>query len=105
MQVDVRTGSRPLIISAIVLLAAIALLAVVIPVGSHNVNAWGRAARVAIGALVLLVAMLTYPYGLRDDPTKALVWQTVVTILGLFVLVQGINGWCALRALGVHTPF
>ena len=32
-------------------------------------------------------------------------WATGLLALGAFALFEGLKGWCALRAIGIKTPF
>ena len=105
MWVAVHKNVTPLLVTGVILVAAVLLGAVFIPSYAHSIDAAGRIGRITFGALILLAATFAYPYRLREDSTNALVWQTLLTVVGIFVILEGIKGWCALRAMGIHTPF
>ena len=50
----------------------------------------------AIGAAVILV-------GVSSHDRKAILAGAVVSLGGLFMIFEGVKGWCALRAMGFKT--
>ncbi|MCG3146705.1 MAG: hypothetical protein PCFJNLEI_00139 [Verrucomicrobiae bacterium] len=42
--------------------------------------------------------------GLVSDTVAVIVVGTITAGVGLFVIGEGVSGWCVLRALGVKTP-
>jgi len=86
-------------------LASIVLFGWLVPSHAHLIAEGGRMARILTGCFILVAATLGYPYRLPDGSRGAVTTQILITILGIFVLFEGIRGWCALRALGIHTPF
>ena len=68
-----------------------------------NIDARGRLLRAMIG-LVLIIAALGLVFVL--PPTgwrRALV--VVLSLAGVFCVFEARLGWCAVRALGIKTPF
>ncbi|MDF1814290.1 MAG: DUF2892 domain-containing protein [Verrucomicrobiales bacterium] len=66
---------------------------------SCNIEAKGRWIRGLIG--LLLVGLAAWLWFAKDDTF----WAIGCLCIGLFSLIEALWGWCALRALGIKTPF
>ncbi len=70
-----------------------------------NIDQHGKKARIFLGAFIesigLLLGVLWF---LEFAPAWVGVLAAVVWLGGIFVIVEGVVGWCVLRALGVQTP-
>lgn len=71
-----------------------------------NIDQSGRKIRLVIGAVIestgLMLGVLWY---LGMVPPETIWAAAVLWAVGMFVVIEGAIGWCALRALGVKTPF
>jgi len=71
-----------------------------------NIDQRGRKARILAGALIeapglfLVVMRLT---GMVDGTWPWIVGVSLI-LAGQFMVLEGVLGWCALRACGVKTP-
>jgi uncharacterized membrane protein HdeD (DUF308 family) len=67
-----------------------------------NLEARGRWVRVLSG-LAALVAAIVLVFCLPATGGRRLA-VLLLTLAGIFLLFEGLRGWCALRALGIKTP-
>ncbi|MCE9619769.1 MAG: hypothetical protein K8R92_07650 [Planctomycetes bacterium] len=69
-----------------------------------NIDQKGRTARIIAGALVELLGIAAVVWWFTNGPAW-LIWPAIGCILGgWFVMIEGMLGWCAIRALGFRTP-
>jgi hypothetical protein len=69
-----------------------------------NIDARGKAARLRIGiGGSILGVILLLAWALPSGATLA--WMVTIAILGsgAFCIFEARAGWCALRAMGIHT--
>lgn len=64
-----------------------------------NINRRGRVIRGILGALALAGGVYLI---LRTEHDF---WGVGACALGVFALIEAIVGWCAIRALGIDTPW
>jgi len=64
---------------------------------NKNITGTGRAARILCGIMALAAAVIFY---LED--VSVLPW--VCLPAGLFMIYEGISGWCIMRACKIRTP-
>ena len=55
------------------------------------------------GAVVDVVGSVTIVTGVYIHQMWVIVAGAVVSVAGMFMIFEGIKGWCALRAMGVKT--
>ena len=71
-----------------------------------NIDTRGKNARFVLGAFVesigLLLGVLWF---LSRTPEWTIYLAAASWIMGMFILFEALVGWCAVRALGVKTPF
>lgn len=69
-----------------------------------DIRRGGRLARLVAG-LVLVGSGV----GLYAADVPAAAWgrflQAAMVVVGVFSLVEAVRGWCALRAMGIRTPW
>ena len=71
-----------------------------------NIDAKGRLIRLVYGvALVLIGAVLVFAWALRTGGALAWVVSIVAALGGAFAIFESRKGWCAIRAMGLKTPF
>lgn len=63
-----------------------------------NIERSGRIVRGVVGLLSLVAGI----YLVTADQAF---WGTGLCALGTFAVFEALKGWCALRALGIRTPF
>jgi hypothetical protein len=68
-----------------------------------NIDQGGRKARIVTGAIVDAVGAIVILTGVLRNETWLIVAGALVSATGLFMIFEGANGWCALRAMGVKT--
>lgn len=70
-----------------------------------NIDQRGKTIRIAGGAVLetigLLVGVLWY---LGITPPWTIYPAVAVWLSGMFVIFEGVVGWCAVRAMGFKTP-
>ena len=70
-----------------------------------NIDRRGRVVRSIMGIVLLGIAAIWYP----STPAGASVWlyaaQGLLALSGGFTIFEGLAGWCAIRAMGIKTPF
>ena len=71
-----------------------------------NIDRRGRVLRTSMGVVTDLVGtglVLAWALGVLPD-TWAL-WTGIAALLGgAFMIFEGVNGWCVVRAMGFKTP-
>ncbi|MEX0742106.1 MAG: hypothetical protein WD079_04855 [Phycisphaeraceae bacterium] len=72
-----------------------------------NIDSRGRAVRLVSGILTVLVAIGLAIALLAGYLTSPAWWALALGALigGAFQIYEGWAGWCALRAMGIRTPF
>ena len=72
-----------------------------------NLDSRGRGIRLGIGLVTLAVAVALAALLLTGLIENLYLWFAVLGCLigGGFAVYEGWSGWCALRAMGVRTPF
>lgn len=68
-----------------------------------NIDQRGRKARLVLGAVVAVVGSVTIVTGICIHHLGGIVAGVVVSVAGMFMIFEGIKGWCALRAMGFRT--
>jgi hypothetical protein len=70
-----------------------------------NIDKRGRHLRIVMGAFLETIGLtLGVLWFLEMLPSWA-IWPAVaIWISGMFVIFEGVVGWCAIRALGMKTP-
>lgn len=69
-----------------------------------NIDRTGRRMRAAMGAGLVVVAMGWF--ALMPSAHWAIHGgQALLALGGAFAVFEGLVGWCAIRAMGVKTPF
>lgn len=69
-----------------------------------NIDAKGRAVRLAAGvALVLLASSFLLAWAIPAGGTGLTVLGVLGLAVGAFMIFEARAGWCALRALGIKT--
>ena len=69
-----------------------------------NIDQRGRRSRIISGAIVDLIGIGIFVIGVMRDNLGALIAGGVLSLVGAFMIFEGVRGWCALRAMGVKTP-
>lgn len=70
---------------------------------SCNIDQRGRRARIVAGASVDAVGAVVILAGALCAQTWLIVTGAVVSVAGLFMIFEGIKGWCVARAMGMKT--
>jgi hypothetical protein len=69
-----------------------------------NIDARGRKVRMVIGAITDAVGTGLLVWWFLDGPPW-LIWPAVGCMVGgIFGVIEGAMGWCAVRAMGFRTP-
>lgn len=66
---------------------------------SCNIGRTGRVVRGTIGLACLGIGI----WLLLTD--RAAFWATGLCAIGAFAIFEALKGWCAIRAIGMRTPF
>ncbi|MEI6083385.1 MAG: hypothetical protein WCS70_03695 [Verrucomicrobiota bacterium] len=69
-----------------------------------NIDQRGRTARIVTGAIIDLVGAALLVAGILTGGLELIVAGAVVSGAGMFVIFEGVKGWCVLRAAGIKTP-
>ncbi len=69
-----------------------------------NIDKRGRRIRAVMGALLVLIVVLWFAFAPGASWTVN-VFQALLALGGAFAVFEGLVGWCAIRAMGVRTPF
>jgi hypothetical protein len=64
---------------------------------SKNITGTGRAARILCGIIALAGAVILY---LEDIA----IWPWIAGAAGVFMIYEGLSGWCIMRACKIRTP-
>lgn len=70
-----------------------------------NIDRRGRVLRTSMGVVTALVGvgMLTARLVFHHDAVP--LWAGIAALAGgAFMIFEGVNGWCAVRAMGFKTP-
>ena len=71
-----------------------------------NIDAKGKLIRLIYGAAIaLLGVVLTFAWALRAGGVVAWLVSLVAMLGGAFAIFESRKGWCAIRAMGIKTPF
>ncbi len=68
-----------------------------------NIDQRGRKARIVTGAAVDGVGAVMILAGALRTETWLIVAGAVVSVAGLFMIFEGVKGWCVARAMGFKT--
>jgi hypothetical protein len=69
-----------------------------------NINQQGRTARIIMGAFIESLGIAAGIWWFMGGPAW-LIWPTIGCVAGgWFAIMEGILGWCAMRAMGFRTP-
>jgi len=69
-----------------------------------NINQQGRTARIIMGACIESLGIAAGIWWFMGGPTW-LIWPAIGCVAGgWFAIMEGILGWCAMRAMGFRTP-
>ena len=70
-----------------------------------NIDQRGRKVRILAGAFVESLGILLGVLWFLEWTPAWTIWPALATWLsGMFVIVEGALGWCAVRAMGFKTP-
>ena len=69
-----------------------------------NIDQRGRKARLTAGIIASGAGLVLLLAGYFRDQLPVTLVGTVFIVSGLFMIFEGLKGWCALRALGIKTP-
>lgn len=70
-----------------------------------NIDKRGRALRTTMGAITTLVGAGLLAARYAFDVAAVPPWAGIAAIAGgAFMIFEGVNGWCAVRAMGFKTP-
>ena len=68
-----------------------------------NIDAQGRKARLITGIVVDVVGIALALAGSLTGTMITLIAGAVLSFAGSFMILEGLTGWCVLRALGFKT--
>jgi hypothetical protein len=69
-----------------------------------NINQQGRTARIIMGAAIESLGIAAGVWWFMGGPVW-LIWPAIGCVAGgWFAIMEGILGWCAMRAMGFRTP-
>ena len=69
-----------------------------------NINQQGRTARIIMGAAIESLGIAAGIWWFMGGPAW-LIWPAIGCVAGgWFAILEGILGWCAMRAMGFRTP-
>jgi hypothetical protein len=68
-----------------------------------NIDQRGRKARIVTGAVVDAVGAIMILTGVLRRELSLILAGTVVSVSGLFMIFEGVKGWCVARAMGFKT--
>jgi len=69
-----------------------------------NIDQRGRKARIITGVIIDLIGVAVLVAGIVTGQLALIIAGGVTAGAGMFVIFEGVKGWCALRAIGVKTP-
>lgn len=64
-----------------------------------NINQKGRVWRFFLGFLIFFLGSIMFVAAVPGATAVDRVFQVTLMLFGIFVLTEGVMGWCALRAL------
>lgn len=70
-----------------------------------NIDSKGKAARLICGIVVLVIGTVLVALA-QFEVVQGRVWAYIAIssiVIGIFSIVEGWAGWCALRAMGIKT--
>jgi hypothetical protein len=71
-----------------------------------NIDRRGKTIRLVMGVLLETVGLLLGVLWFMSIGPSWLVWPAAaIWISGMFVIFEAVVGWCAVRAMGMKTPF
>ena len=71
-----------------------------------NIDAKGKLIRLIYGvAFVLLGLVLLFAWALRGGGAVAWLVSVIALLGGALAIFESRKGWCAIRAMGIKTPF
>jgi hypothetical protein len=69
-----------------------------------NIDKKGRAVRIIGGALFDVTGLATIGLGMLVKEKIYLFAGGTASVIGTFMIYEGLRGWCAVRAMGFRTP-
>lgn len=70
-----------------------------------NIERRGRHLRIAVGTVLESAGLLLGVLWFLDQTPDWTIWPAVALwVSGTFVILEGMLGWCAIRAMGMKTP-
>lgn len=70
-----------------------------------NINQKGRLWRFFLGFVLFFLGSIMFVAAVPGGDKADRIFQLAVMLFGVFVLTEGVMGWCALRALfGIKRP-
>jgi hypothetical protein len=68
-----------------------------------NIDQRGRLVRFFLGFFLFFLGSILFVAAIPGTGAGWRTFQTGVMIFGVFVMTEGVMGWCALRAMGKRT--
>ena len=68
-----------------------------------NIDQHGRKARIISGAITDACGALLLLTGVLRSDAWLIVAGAIVSVAGLFIIFEGVKGWCVVRAMGFKT--
>lgn len=68
-----------------------------------NIDQRGKKVRLVTGAIVDAVGAILILAGVLWNQTGYILAGGVVSLAGLFMIFEGVKGWCVVRAMGFKT--
>jgi hypothetical protein len=69
-----------------------------------NISQKGRVVRFLLGLVLFFLGSIMFVAAVPGNGIPWRTFQAGLMLLGIFMIVEGVFGWCALRALGKRTP-
>ena len=70
-----------------------------------NIDRRGQALRTTMGAATTLVGAGLLAARFAFDVASVPAWAGIAAVVGgAFMIFEGVNGWCVVRAMGFKTP-
>jgi hypothetical protein len=69
-----------------------------------NIDKRGRVARIVVGSLFDLVGTGLVVWGFLQGRLAMIIGGAAMAAAGVFMIFEGVKGWCAARAMGIKTP-
>lgn len=70
-----------------------------------NIDQFGRVVRFITGMILFFAGTLMFMTAVPGGTAGWRIFQVAIFLVGIFMMFEGIMGWCALRALGFKTKF